>query len=138
MYKVISSRCSLTNFLTKFTNSSDSPFPVRMLFLGDSLDRNTMEDTCLFYDGKNHRDSSPKNFSSPHNCSYGNISIMFRYIPGVSIDGPFFQAIDGNPPGKCTIYITTYVLYGLFPLVFLQYVVGTVNVLFINSMMLTY
>ena len=107
-----SSRCSLTNFLLKFTNSY-SPFPVRMLFLGDSLDRNTMEDTCFFYDKLNHHDSGPKNFNSSHNCSYGNISMMFRYSPGVSIDGPFFQADQGNPPGmyvrSCIITLFFYV-----------------------------
>ena len=83
----------------KFKNTSFSPFPVRMLILADSLDRNIMGDTCTFYDGNKYRDFSVKSFSGPHDCSYGNISIMFRYIPGVSVDGPFFQADLGNPPG---------------------------------------
>ena len=34
--------------------------------------------------------------------------MMFRYIPGVSIDGPFFQADQGNPPG---MYVVALLLY---------------------------
>lgn len=89
--------------------------PINILFVGDSVDRRLVQTVCAFLRSCNstaYNKQLPLGSVKGRNvltlCRAPTINLGFVHIPGVALEGPYWEGVEGNCIDRLTSSISLY------------------------------